>query len=72
MIPQTFEQWISCIVEDCGINLTRDFAACRLVVYKNPAHPETQKFARLYGERHLQNIVLWLEKVLNADKKQHV
>ena len=34
-IPQTFEQWKSCIVHDCKIQLTKDFALQRLQVYTN-------------------------------------
>lgn len=33
MIPQTFNEWTTCIVHDCKINLTKDFATQRLAVY---------------------------------------
>ncbi len=52
MIPQTFEEWRNCIVHDCNINLTKEFAAQRLVVYMNKNNAESQKFISLYGEQH--------------------
>jgi hypothetical protein len=64
MIPQTFNDWRNCIVNDCKINLTKDFAAQRLAVYKNPQNPETQKFIYLYGDVHLQNIISWFNQIV--------
>ena len=57
MIPKTFEAWKSCIINDCKINLTKDFAKSRLIVCQNTKSKETQKFLSLYGEEHLENIV---------------
>lgn len=64
MIPQTFEQWQNCIINDCKINLTKDFAQQRLTVYQDKKNHETQKFVSLYGEQHLQNIIHWYELIL--------
>lgn len=66
MIPQTFEQWKYCLINDCKINLTRDFARQRLDIYRDKNNPETKKFAQLYGEAHLQNIIRWFEMVKNG------
>lgn len=63
MIPQTFEQWKSCIINDCGISLTKDFAQRRLAVYQDRENPETQKFGSLYGEKHLHNIISWFKQI---------
>ncbi len=63
MIPLTFNDWRNCIVNDCKINLTKDFATQRLAVYQNPQNPETQKFIALYGEVHLQNVINWFNQV---------
>lgn len=63
MIPHTFEQWKHCIIEECKINLTKDFAQSRLRVYQNRNNPETQKFITLYGEQHLENIIKWLKQI---------
>ena len=67
MIPQTYEQWKNCIVNDCKINLTKNFAHQRLAVYKDNKNIETQKFISLYGEQHLSNIINWLEKIKNSE-----
>lgn len=63
MIPQTFEQWKHCIVQDCKINLTKEFAQKRLEVYQDRQRPETDKFIRLYGEQHLNNIITWFQQI---------
>ena len=63
MTPRSFEAWKTCIVRDCGIDLTPEFAALRLSVYQDPGNPETQKLAQLYGEHHLRNVIQWLQRV---------
>lgn len=63
MIPQTFEQWKHCIVNDCKINLTKEFAQERLNVYQDRQQPETDKFIRLYGEQHLNNVITWFQQI---------
>ena len=63
MVPQTFEEWKSCIVNDCKIRLTKAFAQKRLSVYENAGHPETRKFIELYGKQHLDNVIYWFKKI---------
>ena len=63
MIPQTFDEWKHCIINDCKINLTKEFALQRLEVYKDKNHSETKKFVSLYGEQHLNNVILWYSQV---------
>jgi len=63
MIPQTFEDWRRCIVVDCKIDLTKEFASKRLEVYENNTHLETQKFTMLYGNQHLKNIIDWYKAI---------
>jgi len=63
MIPQTFNEWTNCIVNDCKINLTKDFATQRLAVYQDNKNVETQKFISLYGEQHLKNTIQWLQQI---------
>jgi hypothetical protein len=65
MIPQTFEQWKNCIINDCKINLTKEFAQQRLAVYQDKKNQESQKFVSLYGEQHLQNIINWYKLILS-------
>jgi hypothetical protein len=64
MIPRTFEEWTYCIVNDCGITLTPQFANERLSIYSDTSLEETKKFVALYGEVHRQNIITWLNQVL--------
>ena len=63
MIPHTFDEWKNCIVNDCNIELTKEFAKKRLSVYENATHPETQNFEKLYGKQHLNNVIYWFKKV---------
>ena len=64
MIPQTFEQWKSCIINDCKINLTKEFARQRLTVYQDGDNTETRKFIQLYGKQHLLNIIEWFGMII--------
>ena len=66
MTPRTFEEWKNCIINECKINLTKDFANRRLAVYENKKNPETEAFIQLYGEIHLNNIIYWLRKVADT------
>ena len=63
MIPTNYNEWYDCIVNHCGIPLTKVFAEQRLHVYQNPSNPETKKFKSLYGEQHLSNVIDWLNQV---------
>ncbi len=63
MIPQTFDEWKHCIINDCKINLTKEFALQRLKVYQDKTHSETKKFVSLYGDQHLNNVILWYSQV---------
>ena len=64
MIAYTLDEWKSCIVNDCKIELTKSFAQKRLRVYENSSHPETKKFRELYGEQHLKNVINWFRTIL--------
>lgn len=63
MMPSTFDEWKYCIVKKCGIELTKEFAQKRLLVYGNEQNEETQKFVSLYGKKHLENIIKWLKQI---------
>lgn len=63
MIPQTFEEWRNCIVHECKIALTKEFALQRLSVLQDRTKDETRKFIALYGENHLLNVIEWFQKV---------
>jgi hypothetical protein len=59
MIPQSYQQWLNCIINECNITLTKALARERLAVYQRPEHPQTKAFVQLYGTRHLNNIINW-------------
>ena len=63
MIPQTFQDWKNCIINDCKIDLTKEFAKKRLFVYTDLNLQETQKFIALYGEQHHKNVIDWFSQV---------
>ena len=60
MVPRTFEEWKNCIINDCKINLTKEFAQKRLTVYLDRKNAETRKFIELYGEQHYFNIIAYM------------
>ncbi|MBC8720688.1 hypothetical protein OKW38_002326 [Paraburkholderia sp. MM5496-R1] len=63
-IPQSFDDWQHCIEHECGITLTPAFIQARLAVLGDPDNAETQRFARLYGEVHLQRVLGWFAAAL--------
>lgn len=63
MIPHNFDEWRSCIENDCKVKLTKDFATQRLAVYENSKKPETLKFKSLYGVNHLNNVIRWYKQI---------
>lgn len=70
MIPQTYDEWKNCVVNDCKIKLTKAFAQSRLKVYEDGRNPETKKFIQLYGEGHLDNVIHWLKKAERTPESQ--
>ncbi|MEM6698670.1 MAG: hypothetical protein AAF599_09765 [Bacteroidota bacterium] len=68
MIATNFEEWKNCIVNDCRIKLTKEYAQRRLKIYEDKRHKETKEFIRLYGENHWNNIVYWLKKVAESSE----
>lgn len=70
MIPRTYAQWRHCITVECGILLSADFIAQRLVVWRNPQLEETQRFRRLYGDAHWQAVQRWLVQAAQEQKQE--
>jgi hypothetical protein len=66
MIPQSFQQCFHCIVQECKIELTKEFAWQRLEVLQNLHHSETKKFVSLYATEHLQNVISWFKKIAST------
>lgn len=65
MIPENFEAWVQCIVNDCKMDLTPEFARERLTVFTDANHLERKKFIKCYGSLHLQNVISWYQKIEN-------
>ncbi|GAB3371990.1 hypothetical protein [Azotobacter armeniacus] len=61
-IPDSYASWRHCITVECGIPLTPDFIQRRLEILRNPQEQETQRFAKVYGEPHLQAVIGWFEQ----------
>jgi len=72
MIPETFEQWKTCLVHDCKIPLTAEFARTRLAVYQDFNKSETKTFIRLYGSQHHQNIIGWFTKIVEGSIEDQI
>ncbi|SEN04655.1 hypothetical protein [Nitrosomonas marina] len=63
-IPETFDEWRYCIEQECKIILTRKYIEQRLTILTALDHEETQRFIRLYGDHHWQQVVSWFERAL--------
>ena len=61
VIPQTYTQWRHCIEVDCGIELQPAFIEARLSALRS-ASDEAHRFAGLYGQAHLQQVVAWFQR----------
>ena len=61
IIPTNFPEWKHCITVECNIPLSTDFIESRLTSL-NTDSESTRQFIKLYGERHLQNILRWLQQ----------
>jgi len=65
MIPQTFNGWANCIVKDCKINLTKEFAEKRLLVYQNNKNSRNPKIYFALWRATFTNIINWFKKIKN-------
>jgi len=62
LIPSDYASWRYCIEVKCGLALEPDFLRARIAVLSDPGHEETQRFARLYGDTHLNRILAWFRQ----------
>jgi hypothetical protein len=61
VIPINYLQWRRCIEVECGIALKPDFISARVAALTQPGD-EPQRFARLYGDEHLQRVIGWFRR----------
>jgi hypothetical protein len=62
VIPASYVEWRHCIEVDCGIALAPAFIEQRLRALRDPGSQEMLRFARLYGNDHLQRVTAWFER----------
>jgi hypothetical protein len=62
VIPGDYAQWRHCIVVECGVALTPEYAAHRLAALKLATSEEAQRFKVLYGADHCRRVVSWFEQ----------
>lgn len=60
--PRSYAEWRTCITVDCGIALTPAYVETRLATLRDDGAAETRRFATLYGEAHLRNVIGWFER----------
>lgn len=62
LIPSDYASWRYCIEVKCGFALTPDFIQARIAVFSDSDHEETQRFARLYGIAHREQVLAWFRR----------
>jgi hypothetical protein len=61
-LPLDYAAWRHCIEVDCRIPLTATFCTERLVALRSDRSEEVRRFAKLYGEPHLERVIAWFEQ----------
>ncbi len=62
MIPTDYARWKRCIIVDCGLDLTPDFVADRLVDLRDPTNHRTRRFVQSWGEAHRLRVIGFFER----------
>jgi hypothetical protein len=62
LIPSDYASWRYCIEVKCGLALKPDFLRARIAVLSDSRHEETRRFARLYGDTHLNRVLGWFRQ----------
>ncbi|ESQ15800.1 MAG: hypothetical protein N838_09115 [Thiohalocapsa sp. PB-PSB1] len=62
LIPSDYASWRYCIEVKCGLALKPDFLQARIAVLSDAGQEETKRFARLYGDAHLNQILAWFRQ----------
>lgn len=61
-IPKTYEEWEECITVKCGIPLTREYVAERLVALQDSRDIGTQQFIDRWGKAHHARTLSWFRE----------
>jgi hypothetical protein len=62
LIPTDYPSWRYCIEVKCRQPLTPAYLEARISVLSDPEAEETQRFARLYGDAHRQQVLAWFRR----------
>ena len=62
LIPSDYASWRCCIEVKCGLALNPAFLRARIAVLSDSGQEETQRFARLYGDAHLNRVLAWFRQ----------
>jgi hypothetical protein len=66
IIPTSYASWRYCIEVKCGLPLTRDFVQGRIRVLADGGAEETRRFAKTYGQGHLERVMGWFRQAAAA------
>jgi hypothetical protein len=62
LMPSDYASWRYCIEVKCGLALKPDFLQARIAALSDADHVETKRFARLYGDAHLDRVLAWFRR----------
>lgn len=62
IFPSDYASWRYCIEVKCGEPLTPQFIESRISILSDPKQEETKRFAKLYGEPYLQQVLSWFQQ----------
>lgn len=71
VVPQTYEEWEHCITVKCGIPLTAEFVAKRIVALEDDSDYSTRKFIEHWGEAHHTRTLEWFRQAASRLKQSH-
>ncbi len=58
-IPTNYDEWRHCIIVECGLELTPEYIAKRIVALNDDKDHYTKQFLKLYGPEYLQQVLNW-------------
>lgn len=72
-VPQTYDEWEHCITVKCGIPLTPDYIARRIVALEDSRDFHTGKFIARWGAAHHARTLDWFREAQSrlAGTAQH-
>jgi hypothetical protein len=62
LLPSSYASWRFCIERKCGIALAAPYVRERLRVLSDRRAEETRRFAAIYGDAHLAQVLAWFRR----------